>query len=401
MLAAVCVFLTYRSAHIALADLRAQHDGLDGVDAAIRMEPGDSVLLAREALFRNDNDELSTVLDQKLQHAAELDPLNAELPMALGLREEFRGHLAEAERYLVHAADIDHTFRPAWTLANFYSRSDQPDRSWPMIRRVLNLNPLGLDPTPIFDLCWNLTSDPKKILELIPSGGVIPLQYLYYLMNHKHTDAAIEVWPRVLDATTTPDTGFVNVMTAFVDSVIQAHRISDAVRLWNQLVDRKVIESGKLDPAAGDSIADPNFGFPLIESGFGWRVTHDPKVSVVKSFSSLRFEFDGNEPESSILLTTFAPIAPVKAYRMTWKTDASRLSSRQDPGFVLQVIQQPGNVVTECPALSHSGESGACTFTSGPGAGTAQINLVYRRALGTTLVQGTFQIDNLNLGFGS
>ena len=200
LLAAACIVLTFRSAHIALADLRAQQNGLDGLDAAIRMEPGDSVLLARDALFRNSNDDLSPAEDQRLEHAAELDPLNADLPMALGLRAEFRGHPAEAERYLVHAAEIDHTFRPAWTLANFYFRSDQPDKSWPMIQRALNLHPLIFDPTPVFDLCWNLTSDSKKILALIPARGAVPFQYFYYLMNHKRTDAAIESWPRALKA---------------------------------------------------------------------------------------------------------------------------------------------------------------------------------------------------------
>ena len=398
---AVCVFLTFRSAHIALADLRAQRNGLDGLDSAIRMEPGDSVLLARDALFRNNNDDLSPAEDQRLEHAADLDPLNADLPMALGLRAEFRGHPAEAERYLVHAAEIDHTFRPAWTLANFYFRSDQPDKSWPMIQRALNLNPLAFDPTAVFDLCWNLTNDSKRILDMIPSRGGVPLQYLYYLMNHKRTDAAIESWPRVLNSTDVPATPSINAMTAFVDSVLRADRVPDAVRLWNQMVDRKLIESGRLDPAAGVSITDPDFSFPLIERGFGWRVTHDARVSVVKSFSSLRFEFDGNEPESLVLLTTVAPLVSDKAYKLAWKTDTSSLSSRRDAGFVLQVIQEPGHVATECQPMLQSGEAGACQFTSHPNAGWARINVMYKRALGTTLVQGTLEIDTLKLGFGS
>ena len=400
-LVAVCIFLTAWSVRMAVADLRAQRNGLEGLDAAIRLEPGDSMLVAREALFRSNNDDLSPAVDQQLRHAADLDPLNADLPMALGLRAEFRGHPAEAERYLVHAAEIDHTFRPAWTLANFYFRSDQPDKSWSMIQRALNLNPLALDPRPVFDLCWNLTSDSKRILDVIPTQGAIPVQYLSYLMNRKRTDAAVELWPRALQAADPANSYEVQVVTAATEFMLLANRVSDAVRIWNQLVDRKIIESGKLDPAAGVSVADPDFSFPLIEQGFGWRVTHDARVSVVKSLSSLRFEFDGNEPESSVLLTTIAPLVPARAYRLAWKTDTSSLSSRRDPGFVLQVIQEPGDVSTECQPMLQSGEDGACQFTSRPNAGRAQINVMYRRAVGTTRVLGTLQIDTLKLGFGS
>ena len=191
------------------------------------------------------------------------------------------------------------------------------------------------------------------------------------------------------------------MVTAFVDSVLRADRVPDAVRIWNQLVDRKIIESGKLDPAVGISIADPDFSFPLIERGFGWRVAHQARVSVVKSPSSLRFEFDGNEPESLVLLTTVAPLVSDKAYRLVWKTDTSSLSSRRDPGFVVQVIQAPGEVATECQPMLQTGEAGACQFMSRANAGRAQINVMYKRALGTTRVQGTLEIDTLKLGFGS
>jgi len=401
LLAAACVFLAFRSAHIALADLRAQRNGLDGLDAAIRLEPGDSVLVAREALFRSNNDDLSPEVDRQLRHAAELDPLNADLPIALGLRAEFRGHPAEAERYLEHAAEIDHTFRPAWTLANFYFRSDQPDKSWPMIQRALNLDPLAFDPRPVFDLCWNLTSNSQKILGVIPSHGAISVQYLAYLMSRKRVDAAVELWPRAIQAANGANPSEVQVVSAATDFMLQAGRAQDATGIWNQLVDRKIIESGKLDPAAGLSIADSDFIFPLIEHGFGWRATHDPRVSVVKSFSSLRLEFDGNEPESSVLLATVAPLIAGKAYRLAWKTDASSLSSRRDAGFLVRVIQEPGDVATECQTMLQTGDHGACQFTSRPDADWAQISVMYKRALGTTLVRGTLQIDNMKLGFGS
>ena len=356
----VCAFLTARSARMAVSDLRAQRNGMQGLESAIALEPGDSVLQARAALLKSNSGDMSQAVDQQLLHASELDPLNSDLPMALGIRDEFRGNTLEAERDLVHAAAIDRTFKPAWSLANFYFRIGRPEKAWPMIQRALNLNPLGFDPTPVFDLCWNESGDSKKILGLIPGHGTMPLQYLYYLMYRRRTQAAIEFWPRALEVAGPPDQGLIGLTVGFVELLEQANRMPDAVRVWNQIVDRRIVESGRLNPEAGVSVADPDFRFPPIERAFGWRVANEAGVSVAQAPSALRFEFDGNEPESSVLLTTVAPLVPSRAYRLIWKTDSSRLHLTRDPGFALQIVQQPGGIVTACQPLLQQGDSGAC-----------------------------------------
>ena len=386
---------------MAVADLRAQRDGMDGLESAIRLEPGDSVLVARAALAKNENGDMSAEVDRDLLRAAGLNPFDSRIPMALGLREEFRGHQAEAERYLVHAAEIDHTFKPAWTLANFYVRQDQAEKMWPVMKRGLELDPLVFDPRPVFDLCWNESGDSKKILELVPARGGVPVQYLAYLIATKRIDAALEAWPRARDAMDRSDPGYVEIVTRFTEFLEQENRVVDAVNVWNQLVDRGIVASRRLDPAAAISIADPDFSFPPLEKGFGWRVAHDPGIFVAKAAMSLRFEFDGHEAEAFALLSTFVPLVPDRAYRLTWKTDASELGARRDPGFSWQIVQQPGNVITACQPLLQAGDEGVCKFRSLPNSGRSQLDLVYRRAAGTTRAAGTLRIGNVNLELGS
>ena len=400
LVVAACVFLTFRSTHIALADLRAQQDGLDGLDAAIRMEPGDSVLLAREALAKNANGDMSAEEDRELLHAAALNPYDASVQIALGLREEFRGHLAEAERYLLHAEDIDHTFKPAWTLANFYVRQDQADKMWPVVKRGLALNPLVFDPKPVFDLCWNQSDDSKKILDLVPTRGGVPVLYLAYLISTKRADVALQAWPRARDAENKSDPIYAEAAMRLPEFLEVENRVTDAVNIWNQLVDRGIVASGRLDPGSM-YIADPDFGFPLLERGFGWRITHETGVAVAKAAMSLRFEFDGNEPESLALMSAYVPLAPGQSYRLTWKTDAAELASRRDPGFAWQIVQQPGNVIIACPPLLRDGDEGVCNFKSVPNAGQSQLDLIYRRATGTTRAEGMLRIANVTLGLGS
>lgn len=401
---AVCVFLTYWSARMAVADLRAQRDGMAGLNAAIRLESDDSVLQARRGLYLANNGDTSPATDEQLRRAADLDPLNSDLQMALGLRAEFRGDLPQAERYLVNAAAIDHSFKPAWTLANFYARNGRPDKTWPMIRRALNLNPLAFDPTPVFDLCWNETSDAAKILDMIPARGNMPLQYLYFLMARNRPQEALQVSPRVMTAAklaNPPDPAFTDGMMALTDFLIKANRVADAVGVWNELVERQMIRSGTLHPESGISIANPDFRYPPIRSAFGWRVTQDANVSVFSDLSSLRLEFNGKEPESLPLLTTTASLIGGKAYRLTWKTDASQLSAPQDPGFTLRVVQEPGDIVSECPPLLQTSAAASCLFTARPDANRAQIDVNYKRALGTTRVEGTLQVIDIRLEFGS
>jgi len=401
LLLAVCGFLTAQSIRVARADWLATHGPADGIYRALALEPADAALLVRAALVRSESGDMSQAVDQQLLRAAAADPLNADVQMALGLREEFRGHNAEAERYLVHATYLDHTFKPAWTLINFYARTDQPDKTWPVIRSALRLDPLVFNPAPIFDLCWSQTGDSKKILGTMPERGAIPVQYLLYLLGTKRTDAAIEAWPRALAAAGTKVSPEVaDALILFPDSMVAANRVPEAVRGWNELVARKIVLSGRLDPPAGVSVADPNFDFPLLNRAFGWRVATEDGLFVTKNSSSLRFELNGNEPESSVLLATLVPILPGRAYRLVWQSDASRLSSTQDPGFQFRIIQQPGEAATECPLLK-TGDNGACRFTSLPGAGSARLELRYTRALGTTRAQGVLRMTSVRLEFVS
>ncbi len=399
LIVAVCAFLTLQTIRIARADWLAAHPPADGIDKALALIPEDAALLLRKALTESDSGDMSAAVDQQLLRAAAANPLNADIPMTLGLREEFRGHMAEAERYLEHAAALDHTFKPAWTLINFYARNGQPDKTWPLISRALALDPLGFNPAPIFDLCWSEGGDEGRIAALLPQHGTIPIQYLLYLLTTKRTDAAIEFWPRALAAgavnATSPEA---QALAQYPDFLIAANRIPDAVRGWNDLVAKKIIASNRLDPSAGIFIADPNFDFPLLNHSFGWRTGAETGLFVESNPSLLRFEFDGNESESSsVLLTTLVPLLPGKAYRLVWKADGSGLSAARDPGFAFRIIQGPGNNATECPPLLVTGDDGACAFTALSGVGYASLELRYARALGTTRIQGSLGMISIRV----
>jgi len=427
LLIAVCGFATWRSIRIAIADWVASSGTPDGLERAIHLAPDRSELLAREAIYRNDNGDQSPAVDEELQHAARLNPLDPSVLMTLGLREEFRGNRAQAEDYLLRAATIDHQFKPAWTLANYYFRANQPDKGWPMIQRILSLEPLGFNPTPVFELCWQQASDNRdaahRILSLIPKTGHRPVQYLQFLIGAHRADAAVDAWPAALGAAVAnsaqpnpANASDVATLTAFDDFLATADHVAEAVAVWNQLVDSGFIHSGRLDPAKSISIADPDFRFPVstnTPNTFSWHVEEVPGVFAGGFSGSLRLEINGDEPQSFQVLSTYAPVVSGAHYRLHWKGDGSALSSPQDPGFGFQIVQQQasvqknGEVVSQCPPLLLVGNP-VCDFVApaearsgGSGEvghlGKIRIDLRYARAQGPTRVSGVLQLLNVRL----
>ncbi len=405
---AACVFSVWRSVQFATADWVASPNTVQALTRAAQDSPNDPRLLARLALARSDAADPDPGVDEQLRRAARLDPFNSEVLMTLGLHEEFAGNPAAAERELTKAAGIDHQFKPAWTLASFYARKGEPAKAWPMIQRILDLDPLGFDLTPVFDLCWRLAGDnPAQILSLIPKNGPKPVQYLAFLMATNRAAAALQVWPAALAAvrrSEAPDD--LAAPRGFPDFLVRAGRVAESVNVWNQLVDSGTVHSGHLEPAKGDSIADPEFKFPA-GVGFAWRLDDVPGVSSNIYGGALHLELSSDEPESFRVLSSLAPLLPDHHYRLVWKTDSSGASDPKDPGFRFRIAQSsveqgtsqaPGSVVREsvCPPLL---TSSACDFSSAPGdrMGTASLSLEYTRAQGTTRISGNLGLSAVRL----
>ena len=410
----VCGFASWWSSRIAIADWQASAGTIDGFTRAIRLAPEDPELRAREALYRVDNDDANDggqSIDDDLDLAATMNPYNSAVLMALGLRKEFQGKPAEAELYLKRAVAVDHQFKPAWTLANFYYRTNQSEKSWPLIERILHLEPLGFDPAPVFELSWNELEDAhdadadhreqalaasRRIERMFPAGTERPVQYLQFLVNTKRVDAALDTWPKALAAYTPGDPGQATSMIDFANFLIANGRIPEAVGIWNQLVEHGILPAEPLDPKAGKVIADPEFQFPALSKGFGWRVEEVPGVFTAKAAGSQRFEIRGDEPAAFPILSVIAPVLPGVSYRLQWKVDGSALSAPRDPGFAFQIVKEPGGEVTQCEPLLAANPM-PCDFVSQSDTKFARIILRYARAQGTTRVSGVMQLRSVRL----
>jgi hypothetical protein len=399
LIVAVCCFSTWMSVRHARADLAGAPGTAEAFERGLSIEPENVEQIVWAALLKSYSGDPSPAVDEQLLHAAQVNPMSSEVLLALAQRAELRGDNALAERYYVHATEVDHTFRPASAYANFCVRTGQPDKFWPMAKRCLNLDPLLFDPGPIFDLAWHLTDDEAKIRGILPQTGAPLVAYLSYLLRTNRTDIAVAVWSEALKAADLSDPANRDLMVGYCTYMAAAGRMAEAVEGWNQLVSRGIVSGSPLDPAKGVSISDSDLRFVPAKGLFNWQVSGDEGVFITGSASGLRLELDGNEPESFVALSTTAPILPGKSYRLTWAYDSSQLSAPQDPGFEIRIVQNPGKQTTVCQPFLGRGETGACTFTAAADVGQASVGLRYARASGTTRPRGTLLISRIGLEF--
>jgi hypothetical protein len=399
LILAICVTGTAMYFRWARADWLASKGTRQGLTEALRIEPENTDLVRRIVSFRNGWDDIDWVTDDELRRAAHANPLDSEIWIPLALREEARGDEGAAEADLVHAAQVDRQFIPTWVLANYYYQVDEPDKVWPLIERCLRLDST-YPSTPVFELAWTLSSDAARIQSLLPKQGRIPVEYLGYLISTDRADAAVGAWPAAL-AAGAGNPARTETLAAFPRYLVRKGRIAESMSVWNTLVDRKIIASGRLDPKAGDFLADPGFRFTENPGVFGWQMSSPAGVFTSALSNGTGFELqlnlDGNEPESGNLLSILAPVLEGGVYRIVVRIDPAGLKNPEDPGFTVRGEKPSGGVLADCPLLPHQGDAAVCPVTIPDGLDLLNIVVAYHRASGTVRASGTLNFLHVAL----
>jgi len=406
LISLACVFVLWRVAIQELADYYASSRTADAYQRAVRIQPGNAEFVSARAVFLAVNGDPSTAVDQALQAAVSMNPADAEALMALGLRAENRGDLAAARTFLERAASASRLFKPAWTLANFYFRTGEDARFWPMIERCLtmieprNLEPMSFDPSPIFDLAWHQEANPAKIRAIVPKRAATIIPYLRYLYFTDRFRAALDVWPDALAAANPGVPQDFEAILLFSEYLIYQNYATEAVAVWNDSIKRGFVQSTPLDPATGNFVENPEFVYPAIAHSFSWFPAHLPGVFVTEAPHAMRFEFTGNEPENFELLWKFLPLGSGRNFRLTWDADASRLE--KPPGapsglaFTLDELPAGGQAGHPCAPFASEGK-GACELSVLPATRVLRLSLRYQRPIGATRLKGVFVLSAAHL----
>jgi len=371
------------SLRLAYADHLGRGVTREAVERAVRLAPGD----AR-------NHQRLAALDagrkvSALRAALALNPRDSASWIELGLEAERRGELGEAERCLLEAAHVDRTLDPRWSLANYYFRQDDYPRFWHWAAEAAAM--MYGDAAPLFRLCWRVTQDPEVMLARgLGDRPELLRQYLYFLLGAASPKSAEPVAQRLLER---GDGAAAPVLLAYCDRWLEAGQAEPAARVWNALAARRWIPATALAPDRGLGVTNGDFSAPPAGSGFDWRVPEVPGAATTRTRSpaGLKITFSGRQPEECELLSQPLWLAPGKTYRLSYGFRTADIEAGS--GLEWRVAGAKSGSLTSADWTEQSLE-----FAAPDSSGPARLVLAYRRAPGTTRIEGTLWLQRVALG---
>lgn len=328
---------------------------------------------------------------EPLTRALALNPYNSEAWIELGLERELGGDPKEAERLLLEAVRVDRTFVPLWTLANFYFRQQRREEFWVWARRAAAIAPH--DQSALFDLCWRMSQDDREILEkAIPRSRVILAQYLYYLLRTGRLQAATKAAEMLTEAGQPPDKAAV---LACCDRLLESGRVLDAEGLWKRLCRAKWVPYPANAAEGGQWLNNGEFRIAPLNAGFDWRIVRNAGVEVIipKSSTGVSVEFSGRQAENCLLLEQVVPVRGGRRYRLGYSYRTEGIPPGSGLRWVAGALGGEGGWLAESEHLSSEDwAEGALRFSTREGIDGGRIVLLYRRAPGTTRIEGVLRL---------
>jgi hypothetical protein len=389
------------SIRLARADYDAAQSDLPSVARACELAPGSATYWLRYSAVRQVDQPDDPSVDAAVAHALQLNPRYTEAWMERALRDEIHGRTRETERDYLNAARVDHMYKPAWALANFYIRQDNLEEFWRYARKCLEvveprrLEPVSYNPTPVFDLAWHVSQDPAEIRrKLIPPRHFILVDYLEYLRLHNQLEPGADV-AMDLAASGDRDDNFVllNFCQQLIDQqLIRMSRGGRAVDLWNAMAARGALHSEHLDAERGASLTNADLKRPFERAGFDWQMPQAEGVlqDHFANQGEVRFVFSGDQPEGVLVLYQNVPVVEGGRYRLSFRYRTPDLDHIEGLAWTVWDHAGQREIQTDCQlATQPDWKRGEARFTVPKGVTMVRLGLVYRRASGSTRIRGT------------
>jgi hypothetical protein len=371
-----CVLAIWCSWKVARADYLYGRDTADALRSAIQLAPDKSEYYVR--LAQIDDAHAPDLLETALR----LNQYNAQAATDLGLRYEAAGDYPRAERLLLQASAVDHTYQPRWSLANFYLRRDNLPQFWAWARRAAEMPPDDMGA--LFDLCWRVSPNPDQIAAAILTDNPEAIrQYLWFLVRKNQLPAAANAGQRLIRAST-PAVDRTQLF-AVVNQLAAANQATAASALWQGMIERRWVVADKSAPN------NPVFAREPLPVDFDWAIASYPGLHSWPGSSGLETEFTGDEPESCTIAEQTMSLAPGN-YTMEYSYRTKEIPP--ETGIRWQIVDaKSGAVLANSPDLSsEAGKQESLAFSVPAGAPLQRLRLSYQRAIGTTRISGSLVV---------
>lgn len=392
MALAVLGFAAYSTVRIAIADWIFLEGTPQTVRHAIRLSPGNPAYLS--SLAQAD----PSAAVNALKTAAELSPVDSGLRIELGLALEERGDFVEAEANLEKAVELDKTFAPRYVLSEFYVRRRDASKFWSVAKSALAIS-YG-DVSALFRDCWALSSDAGAILEnAIPDRPAVLTAYLNFLLGEGRLAAAAPVAERVLAKANAES---LTSLLSYCDRLLESGEAEEAVAVWKELSQRKLIPYAVPSPEAPDVLTNGDFHLPSIGSAFDWRFSAPAGIYIDREGTppAISVSFTGKQPESTEILSQYVPLLPLRKYQISVRYSTKEIGA--ESGLQCLLVPFQGVDLLNGAGLLAGGIDGdterAFQFVTGKNTRLARLVLAYQRMKGTMRIEGTLILRKFSLG---
>ena len=374
------------------ADYQMRQETVESTRRAIALMPDQAEYYARLAFLAAGTDP-RTARDA-LRRAVALNPWDAQSWIELGLSAEAEGDAATSLQCLLRAAEVDKKFLPRWSLANYYFRHDDVAMFWFWSKQAAVM--VNGDALPMFRLCGKVEEDGKLIDRLEIRNPGVRAGYLSYLLDQNRVDLIAPAVHRLLQENREAD---VPLLSAACERLLQAGRVPQAAEIWNRLADAGKVPFKTPAGEGAQLLANASFAVPPASLGFDWRLPVVEGISVSREESplGLRITFSGRQPEDCEPLAQLVPLAGNTPYQLSYVFRTQGIPA--GAGLSWRIADAAaGTVLKEGPSLAAEAETLAhLSFETPVECRLVRLSLRYRRAPGTTRMEGFLVLRNLAL----
>jgi Tfp pilus assembly protein PilF len=355
--AVLAAALGYSSTRNALAAHFAGMETRLGQERAVQLEPGNPetwFLLGRYWQYNIEEPDSKRAV-AAYRTAISLDPHSATTWLDLAAAYESEGDATAARDAFQQAKRVyPISAEVAWRYGNFLLRQNEIPAAFAEIRHSVDADPKRA--AEAVSRSWRLDPDINSIIEnVLPPSAPVYLDAIRELDADAAMDPALTVWDKLRALQPPPRIALYDIIP-FTDSLVQAHRIDDAHRVWTQAVTL----ANPIPPpndASGSLIWDGGFETGLAGGGFSW-VFAPASLGVQSSTDtkekhsgerSLRLIFDGRRNVDFDGICHIAFVEPGASYRFSAWVKTQALTTDQGVRFRLEWTENAHNSAVETP----------------------------------------------------
>jgi len=344
--------LAYSSVRNALAVYNLGLATRAGYERAVQLEPRNAenwFLLGRYWQYNLEEPDTQRAINA-YRTSLSLDPRAAVVWLDLATAYESQGDLPAArEAYLQAKRVYPVSAEVSWRYGNFLLRQNELPGAFAEIRQAVSADPKRA--AEAFSRCWRVDQDIQAILDhALPPSAPVYLDAIRELDADAAIDPALAVWDRL--ASLHPQLPLAKVIP-FTDSLIQAHRLDGAHRVWDQAA--ALADSAPPNDPAGSILWDGGFETGVLGGGFAWTIAPRSlgvQVTIDSNEKhsgrrSLRLGFDGSRNVDFSDVCHVVQVQPGTTYRFSAWVLAQNLATDQGLRFRLEWLANSHNASAE------------------------------------------------------